>query len=86
VARKPVKRASRRPDRDDRGKRKGCLYCKAKVTEVDYKQHDVLRAFVSERGKIRGRRVTGACRRHQAQLATAVKRAREVALLHYVGT
>lgn len=85
MARKPQRR-SRRPEREERGKRKSCLYCKAKVTEVDYKQFDVLRAFVSDRGKMRARRVTGACRRHQGQLATAVKRAREVALLHYVGS
>jgi small subunit ribosomal protein S18 len=43
-----------------------------------------LRKFVSDRGKIRSRRITGACRRHQSQIARAVKRARELALLHYV--
>lgn len=45
----------------------------------------MLRRFVSERGKIRSRRITGACRRHQSQVARAVKRARELALLPYVG-
>lgn len=44
-----------------------------------------LRKFVSDKGKIRSRRITGACRRHQSQIARAVKRARELALLHYVG-
>jgi small subunit ribosomal protein S18 len=44
-----------------------------------------LRKFISDRGKIRSRRITGACRRHQNQIATAVKRAREIALLPYVG-
>ncbi len=44
----------------------------------------MLRRFVSERGKIRSRRITGACRRHQSQIARAVKRARELALLPYV--
>ncbi len=44
----------------------------------------MLRRFVSERGKIRSRRITGACRRHQSQVARAVKRARELALLPYV--
>ena len=44
----------------------------------------MLRRFISDRGKIRSRRITGACRRHQSQLARAVKRARELALLPYV--
>ena len=51
---------------------------------VDYKDVNVLRRYVSERGKIRNRRITGACRRHQRQVAVAVKRAREMALLPYV--
>jgi small subunit ribosomal protein S18 len=66
------------------GRRKSCPYCKDKVEQVDYKDIATLRRFVSERGKIRSRRITGACRRHQNQLATAVKRARELALLPYV--
>ncbi len=51
---------------------------------IDYKDTATLRKFISERGKIRARRITGACRRHQNQVATAVKRARELALLPYV--
>jgi small subunit ribosomal protein S18 len=51
---------------------------------VDYKDLSMLRRFISERGKIRSRRITGACRRHQSQVARAVKRARELALLPYV--
>src|SRR6266508_5873484 len=66
------------------GRRKSCPYCKDKIEQVDYKDVATLRRFVSERGKIRSRRISGACRRHQNQLATAVKRAREVALLPYV--
>jgi small subunit ribosomal protein S18 len=54
------------------------------VDQVDYKDLSALRRFISERGKIRSRRITGACRRHQAQVARAVKRARELALLPYV--
>jgi len=54
------------------------------VTRVDYKDVSTLRRFMSERGKIRSRRITGACRRHQSQVARAVKRARELALLPYV--
>jgi small subunit ribosomal protein S18 len=54
------------------------------VAQVDYKDISSLRRFISERGKIRSRRITGACRRHQSQVARAVKRARELALLPYV--
>ena len=66
------------------GRRKSCPYCKEKIEVVDWKDIASLRRFVSEKGKIRSRRITGACRRHQAQIAKAVKRAREVGLLYYV--
>jgi small subunit ribosomal protein S18 len=66
------------------GRRKSCPYCKDKIEQVDYKDVATLRRFVSERGKIRSRRISGACRRHQNQLARAVKRAREIARLPYV--
>jgi small subunit ribosomal protein S18 len=65
-------------------RRKSCYFCKEKIDEVDYKNYNQLRRYVSEKGKIRSRRITGACRRHQEQVATAVKRAREMALLPYV--
>jgi small subunit ribosomal protein S18 len=65
-------------------RRKSCYFCKEKVEEVDYKNYAQLRRYISEKGKIRNRRVTGACRRHQRQVAVAVKRAREMALLPYV--
>ena len=64
-------------------RRKTCYFCKDKVEEIDYKNYNQLRRYVSEKGKIRSRRITGACRRHQRQVAVAVKRAREVALLPY---
>jgi small subunit ribosomal protein S18 len=67
------------------GRRKSCPYCRDKVEAVDYKDLGALRRAVSDKGKIRSSRVTGACRRHQAQLARAVKRARELGLLPYVG-
>jgi small subunit ribosomal protein S18 len=54
------------------------------VEQVDYKDVGLLRKFISDRGKIRSRRITGACRRHQNQIGRAVKRARELALLPYV--
>jgi small subunit ribosomal protein S18 len=66
-------------------KRKSCYFCREKIEEVDYKNYNQLRRFTSEKGKIRSRRITGACRRHQEQIAVAVKRAREMALLPYVG-
>ena len=65
-------------------KRKSCFLCKDKVREVDYKNVNQLRRYLSDRGKIRNRRMTGACRRHQRQIAVAIKRAREMALLPYV--
>jgi len=78
-----------RPRRDRKegsasGRRKPCPYCRDKVDQVDYKDVSALRRFISERGKIRSPRITGACRRHQSQIARAVKRARELALLPYV--
>ena len=86
--RKTATKPSRRRDKKGgpgSGRRKPCPYCKDKIELVDYKDVTGLRRFVSERGKIRSRRITGACRRHQNQIATAVKRARELALLPYVG-
>ena len=66
-------------------RRKSCSFCKEKVAEVDYKSIGQLRRFISDRAKIRGRGNTGTCRRHQKQVAVAIKRAREMALLPYVG-
>jgi small subunit ribosomal protein S18 len=65
-------------------KRRYCQFCKEKTEDVDYKNAVALKRFVSEKGKIRSRSITGACRRHQFQLSIAVKRAREMALLPYV--
>jgi small subunit ribosomal protein S18 len=60
-------------------------YTRINVEQIDYKDLATLRRFISDRGKTRSRRVTGLSRRHQKQLAVAVKRARELALLPYVG-
>ena len=76
----------RRATKDTRptgGKKKFCIFCKDKVASVDYKDVATLRKFVSDRGKIRARRVTGNCAQHQREVATAVKNAREMALLPY---
>jgi small subunit ribosomal protein S18 len=76
----------KRPSTRDAGvRRRNCNFCRDKVEEVDYKNINQLRRYISEKGKIRSRRITGACRRHQNQLSVAVKRAREMALLPYVG-
>ena len=76
----------RRPSlRDVGARRRNCYFCREKVEEVDYKSLNQLRRYVSEKGKIRSRRITGACRRHQNQVSAAMKRAREMALLPYVG-
>ena len=64
-------------------KKKICVFCKDRIDHVDYKDVMTLRKFVSERGKIRARRVTGNCSQHQRQVAVAVKNAREMALLPY---
>ena len=82
--RKPARRRDKKGGIGS-GRRKPCPYCKEKIEQVDYKDTSALRRFISERGKIRSRRITGACRRHQIQVAAAVKRAREMALLPYVG-
>jgi small subunit ribosomal protein S18 len=62
-----------------------CQFCADKALAIDYKQGDVLRRFVTEEGKIRPRRQTGTCARHQRVLAAAIKRARQIALLPFVG-
>ena len=87
MAKQRNRRNTRRRDRKGgpgSGRRKPCPYCRDKIEQVDYKDVGALRRFVSDRGKIRSRRITGACRRHQRQIARAVKRARELALLPYV--
>jgi small subunit ribosomal protein S18 len=73
----------RRRGLSDRGRPR--KYTRINVDQIDYKDLTLLRRFISDRGKTRSRRVTGLSRRHQQQLALAVKRARELALLPYVG-
>ena len=87
MAKQRNRRTTRRRDRKGgpgSGRRKPCQHCRDKIDQVDYKDVVSLRKFVSDKGKIRSRRITGACRRHQSQIARAVKRARELALLPYV--
>jgi small subunit ribosomal protein S18 len=64
-------------------KRRYCAFCKDKVEYLDYKDVNMLRKYMTDRGKIKPRRVSGNCAQHQHQLSTAVKRAREMALVPY---
>jgi small subunit ribosomal protein S18 len=84
----PNKGPRKRKEKDEKGwqkkqKRKFCIFCKERTVYVDYKDVATLRKFVSDRGKIRARRVTGNCTQHQRDVASAVKNAREMALLPY---
>jgi small subunit ribosomal protein S18 len=90
MARAPMsnqKKRRRRPDAPNRRmKKKVCLFCTERIEYVDYKDVGILRKYMSDRAKIRARRVTGNCPRHQREVAVAIKNAREMALLPYLGT
>src|SRR5687768_12860918 len=86
MARKSKATRERAPKGKDSGKKfkkKVCIFCKDGVDFVDYKDVNLLRRFMSDRAKIRARRVSGNCAQHQREVATAIKTAREVALLPY---
>ncbi|HZB03055.1 MAG TPA: 30S ribosomal protein S18 [Actinomycetota bacterium] len=82
-----ARKRKREREKDDawqrKQKRKVCVFCRDRVMHVDFKDTTLLRRFISDRGKIRARRVTGTCTQHQRDVATAVKNAREMALLPY---
>lgn len=85
---KGTKRFNNRNDDDGmqrqrRIKKKVCMYCADKALVIDYKEADKLKKFVSEKGKILPRRVTGLCAKHQRKVTVEVKRARQIALLPY---
>jgi len=65
------------------GRRKICRYCADKNSKIDYKDVDSLRYYLSERGKIVPRRISGTCATHQRHIAEAIKNARQIALLPY---
>ena len=73
-----------RPANNNRRRKKVCIFCADKVAFIDYKDSAKLRKFISERGKILPRRISGTCAVHQRELNTAIKRARNVALLPFV--
>jgi len=86
MARKAKATRERTPKGKDAGKKfkkKVCVFCQNKVEFVDYKDVNLLRRYMSDRAKIRARRVSGNCAQHQRDVATAIKTAREVALLPY---
>ena len=66
-----------------KGAKKVCVFCVEKVDEIDYKDVTRLKKFTSERAKILPRRVTGTCAKHQRELTTAIKRARQIAIMPY---
>jgi small subunit ribosomal protein S18 len=72
-----VRRRGRKP------RKKVCSFCVDKVTEIDYKEFNKLGRFLTERGKILPRRISGNCARHQRMLTRAIKRARNIALLPF---
>ena len=72
-----------RRDRGRRPRRKVCSFCVDKVENIDYKDVAKLRRFVTERGKILPRRISGNCANHQRQVTAAIKRARNIALLPF---
>lgn len=70
-------------ERGRRPRRKVCSFCVDKVEEIDYKDVAKLRRYITERGKILPRRISGNCAKHQRQMTTAIKRARNVALIPF---
>ncbi len=72
-----------RRERGRRPRRKVCAFCVDKVERIDYKDAAKLRRFTTERGKIRPRRISGNCAKHQRQVTIAIKRARNIALLPF---
>ncbi len=67
-----------------RSRRRACYFCTENIDDIDYKDGDMLRRYITDRGKIRPRRQTGLCNKHQRRLSIAVKRARHIALLPFV--
>ncbi|HHY05607.1 MAG TPA: 30S ribosomal protein S18 [Clostridia bacterium] len=72
-----------RRERNRRPRKKVCAFCAEKVQKIDYKEVARLRKYVTERGKILPRRISGNCAKHQRQMTVAIKRARNIALLPY---
>jgi small subunit ribosomal protein S18 len=84
MAKSNKRRPARAPEKPVKTRK--CVFCGKKQQEIDYKDTALLRTYISERGKIRARRVTGNCVQHQRDIAIAVKNAREVALLPFTSS
>lgn len=82
----PKRGINKRKKRRVYQRRKVCRFCADSSLKIDYKEIRTLKYFITERGKIIPRRITGTCAKHQRPLTLAIKRARTIALLPYVGT
>lgn len=80
---KKKSKGGKKPEYQRQLHKKYCQFCKEGVEFIDYKDTQLLRKYMTDRGKIKPRRVTGACTQHQCDIAQAVKRAREMALVPY---
>ena len=76
----------KRPPKRQFFRKKKCIFCVDKVEEIDYKDIAKLSKFITERGKMTPRRISGTCARHQRRLSSAIKRARLIALLPFIRT
>jgi len=85
VSNQPVSPESQGPARRFFSRPHQCQFCSDKTSAIDYKQVELLRRFITEEGKIRPRRQSGICAKHQRELAVAIKRARHLALLPFQG-
>lgn len=83
-AREKTDRDAQKSFRNNRKRKKVCIFCADKIDYIDYKDVARLRKFTSERAKILPRRISGACAKHQRQITVAIKRARVVALMPFV--
>lgn len=79
-----LKKRTNTLQRGETPKERNCYFCANKYEEIDYKDGQLLRRFISSHGKIAPRRRSGACAKHQRKLAMAIKRARVMALLPYI--
>jgi len=82
--RRSESRSTKRTDYPIKRRKRYCFFCKNKIEYIDYKEIGLIRRFISDKGKIRPRRITGVCVQHQSDLARAIKIARELALMGYI--
>lgn len=78
-----MSREMRRGGKMRRGRKKVCAFCVEKATEIDYKDVPKLKKYITERGKILPRRISGTCAKHQRTLTESIKRSRNIALLPF---